>query len=210
MKSFRLAVLHKALSALLLAALVTVGGCHHDTAQTIGPDCLTDVKLVDSGGQPFVLSSLRGKPVVVDFIYTSCPGPCMMETAKLANVALRLGTDLGSKAAIVSITVDPEHDGPKQLHDYAEKQGADTKGWYFLTGSPGDVDTALAGFRIARQREPDGTVAHMVNMFLIGRDGREAKEYNAEEIRPQTVVQDVETLIGGGEASRSVNSEQSY
>ena len=54
----------------------------------------------------------RASRLVVDFIYTTCPGPCLMETAKFANVALRLGNDLGSKVTLVSITVDPEHDGP--------------------------------------------------------------------------------------------------
>jgi cytochrome oxidase Cu insertion factor (SCO1/SenC/PrrC family) len=48
-----------------------------------------------------------------------------METAKFANVALRLGNDLDSKVTLVSITVDPEHDGPKQLLDYSRQQGAD-------------------------------------------------------------------------------------
>ena len=48
-----------------------------------------------------------------------------METAKFANVALRLGNDLDLKVTLVSITVDPEHDGPKQLLDYSRQQGAD-------------------------------------------------------------------------------------
>jgi protein SCO1 len=190
------------IAALALAALLAAGGCHRNAERPpLGPECLTNVKLTDANGTPFELSSLKGKPVVVDFIYTSCPGPCLMETAKLANVALRLGPDLGPKAAIVSISVDPEHDGPKQLHDYAEKQGADTKGWYFLTGSPADIDAALSGFRIARQREPDGSVMHMISVFLVGRDGREAKEYNGEEVKPQTIVQDVKTLLSDGKIS---------
>ncbi len=68
---------------------------------------LTDAKLVDQNGNAVALTSLKGKPLVVDFIYTSCPGPCLMETAKLANVALRLGNDLGSKVTIVSISSIP-------------------------------------------------------------------------------------------------------
>jgi protein SCO1 len=196
--NFRRKIESLALGALAIAALLAAAGCHRGAEQR--PECLTDVKLVDPGGRPFMLSSLKGKPVVIDFIYTSCPGPCLMETSKLANVARRLGPDLGSKAAIVSISVDPEHDGPEQLHDYAQQQGADDKGWYFLTGSPAHIDEALAGFRIARQREPDGSVAHMENVFLIGRDGREAKEYNGQAVKPRTIAHDVETLIGKGQA----------
>ncbi len=150
-----------AIAIAISLSLFTVAGCHRGSQDSAASaSVLTDTKLVDQNGNAVVLSSLKGKPLVVDFIYTSCPGPCLMETAKFANVALRLGNDLGSKVTLVSIIVDPEHDGPKQLLDYSRQQGADEKGWYFLTGGPGDVDQALAGFKLSRQIEPDGSVGH--------------------------------------------------
>jgi len=181
-------------------SLFAAGGCNRGSA-TEGADasnCLTDTKLVDQNGKQVSLASLKGKPMVVDFIYTSCPGPCMMETAKLANVALRLGSDLGSKVTIVSISVDPEHDGPKQLLDYSRQQGADEKGWYFLTGSPRDVDRALAGFKISREIGPDGSVGHLVDMMLIGPDGRVVQEYNGEVVKAQNIVDDVRKTLHKG------------
>jgi protein SCO1 len=182
--------------------LFAAGGCQRDAATSAASAIvLTDAKLVDQNGAAVSLASLKGKPLVVDFIYTSCPGPCLMETAKLANVALRLGTDLGSKVTIVSISVDPEHDGPKQLLDYSRQQGADEKGWYFLTGGPADVDRALAGFKLSRQIEPDGSVGHLVDMMLIGPDGRLVREYNGEVVKAQDIVDDVRrTLSKGGAA----------
>ena len=181
-------------------SLFAAGGCNRGSA-TEGADasnCLTDTKLVDQNGKQVSLASLKGKPMVVDFIYTSCPGPCMMETAKLANVALRLGSDLGSKVTIVSISVDPEHDGPKQLLDYSRQQGADEKGWYFLTGSPRDVDRALAGFKISREIGPDGSVGHVVDMMLIGPDGRVVQQYNGEVVKAQNIVDDVRKTLHKG------------
>src|SRR5271169_5899186 len=180
-------------------SLITAAGCHRgapDSAESAS--VLTDAKLVDQNGNAVALSSLKGKPLVVDFIYTSCPGPCLMETAKLANVALRLGNDLGSKVTIVSISVDPEHDGPKQLLDYSRQQGADEKGWYFLTGGPGDIDRALAGFKLSRQVMPDGSVGHMVNMMLIGPDGRLVREYNGQIVKAQDIVDDVKKTLSNG------------
>jgi protein SCO1/2 len=180
-------------------SLITAAGCHRG-AQDSAPSAsvLTDTKLVDQNGDAVVLSSLKGKPLLVDFIYTSCPGPCLMETAKFANVALRLGNDLGSKVTLVSISVDPEHDGPKQLLDYSRQQGADEKGWYFLTGGPGDVDQALAGFKLSRQIEPDGSVGHLVNMMLIGPDGRLVREYNGQIVKAQDIVDDVKKTLSNG------------
>jgi len=177
-------------------SLFAAAGCHRDSGSSAAaPSCLTDTKLVDQNGKTVELSSLKGKPLVVDFIYTSCPGPCLMETAKLANVALRLGTDLGSKVTIVSISVDPEHDGPKQLLAYSRQQGADEKGWIFLTGGPADVDQALAGFKLSRQIEPDGSVGHLVDMMLIGPDGRLVREYNGEIVKAQDIVDDVKKTL---------------
>ena len=181
---------------IVMTSLLAVAGCHHDSdGNAAAQYCLTDTKLVDQNGNSVSLASLKGKPLVVDFIYTSCPGPCLMETAKLANVALRLGNDLGSKVTIVSISVDPEHDGPKQLLAYSRQQGADEKGWYFLTGGPGDVDRALAGFKLSRQVEPDGSVGHLVDMMLIGSDGRLIQEYNGEVVKAQDIVNDVKKTL---------------
>jgi protein SCO1 len=178
------------------SSLFTAAGCHSGSTVNGPASVLTDTKLVDQNGNTVELSSLKGKPLVVDFIYTSCPGPCLMETAKFANVALRLGSDLGSKVTLVSITVDPEHDGPKQLLDYSRQQGADEKGWYFLTGGPGDIDQALAGFKLSREIEPDGSVGHLVNMMLIGPDGRLVREYNGQIVKAQDIVDDVKKTLG--------------
>jgi protein SCO1 len=191
-----------AIMLVAMSSLFAAAGCHRDSGGgAASASVLTDTKLVDQNGNTVALTSLKGKPLVVDFIYTSCPGPCLMETAKLANVALRLGNDLGSKVTIVSISVDPEHDGPKQLLDYSRQQGADEKGWYFLTGGPGDVDRALAGFKLSRQIEPDGSVGHLVDMMLIGADGRLVREYNGEVVKAQDIVDDVKKTLNEGGAA---------
>jgi protein SCO1 len=182
----------------MTSSLFAAAGCHRDSEGGAAASVLTDTKLVDQNGNHVSLASLKGKPLVVDFIYTSCKGECLMETAKLTNVAIRLGPDLGSKVTIVSISVDPEHDGPKQLLDYARQQGADEKGWYFLTGGPGDIDKALAGFKLSRQVMPDGSVGHLVNMMLIGPDGRLVREYNGEIVKAQDIVDDVRMTLNKG------------
>jgi len=198
--------IHRNLRSLFIVVMTfsifAVAGCNRDSAGSAAAESvLTDAKLVDQNGNSVALTSLKGKPMVVDFIYTSCPGPCLMETAKLANVALRLGSDIGSKVTIVSISVDPEHDGPKQLLDYSRQQGADQKGWYFLTGGPAEVDQALAGFKLSRQVEPDGSVGHMVDMMLIGADGRLVREYNGEVVKAQDIVDDVKKTLNKGGAA---------
>jgi cytochrome oxidase Cu insertion factor (SCO1/SenC/PrrC family) len=89
----------------------------------------------------------------------------------------------------------------KQLLAYSRQQGADEKGWYFLTGGPGDIDRALAGFKLSRQVEPDGSVGHLVDMMLIGPDGRLIQEYNGEVVKAQDIVNDVKKTLNEGGAA---------
>ena len=166
-------------------------------------DCLPAITLVDQSGRQVNLASLKGKPAVVDFIYTSCPGPCLMLTQKMARVAADLRTRVGSDFTMISITVDPEHDGPAQLAEYAKERGLDTKGWLFLTGSPKDIDRVLADFQLRRQRDPDGSVEHITGVFVLGPDGHELREYNGELVKTSTMVADIEKVLARQRAAGS-------
>ena len=105
-----------------------VKGEHGGSAVSDACDCLPDITLVDQHGRKVSLASLKGKPVLFDFIYTTCPGPCLLLTTRMKKIADRLGPELGTDACIVSITVDPEHDHPEQSRAYASAQGADVNG----------------------------------------------------------------------------------
>jgi protein SCO1 len=196
-------LLNAALCAGLAGALTAAVACNHPEAEegydaVNKADCLPSLKLTDQHNQPVVLSSLKGKPVLVDFIYTSCPGPCLTETQKMAKVADSLSKELGSKVVLLSITVDPEHDGPPQLLEYTKKQDVERPGWYFLTGSPKTIDEVLSNFKLIRQREPDGSVDHIIGVFLLGPDGRELREYNGEILKADTVTADVNKALAKG------------
>ncbi len=185
----------------VFVGVVTLIGCHR-TAEDIGErggfavsnssDCLPDITLVDQHGRSVSLASLKGKPVLFDFIYTSCPGPCLLLTAQMKQVANRLGPRLGTEVRIVSITVDPEHDHPAQLLAFADKQGADVSGWLFLTGTPKQIEDVMARFNVIRHREADGTVDHVLEFFLVDANGRELLQYIGQKAEPDRVASDME------------------
>jgi protein SCO1 len=160
-------------------------------------DCLPDITLLDQHGRKVSLASLKGKPVLFDFIYTSCPGPCLLLTARMKKIADRLGSKLGTEARIVSITVDPEHDQPKQLLAYSSEQGANLNGWLLLTGTPTQIEAVMARFKLIRQREADGTVDHVLEFFLVDANGRALLQYMGEKAEPQRVASDVERAAAG-------------
>ncbi len=86
---------------------------------------------------------LKGKTVLINFMFTSCADVCPPMTANLARVQRLLGERLGRDIVMVSISLDPETDTPAVLKTYAGKFDA-KPGWYFLTGSKANVDGVLA------------------------------------------------------------------
>jgi protein SCO1/2 len=69
----------------------------------------------------------------------------------------------------VSITVDPERDTPEVLTEYAERFGADTGRWHFLTGAlPYIHDVAVTGFKVGSMDDP---LIHSERLILVGREG---------------------------------------
>jgi len=78
---------------------------------------------------------IKGKIVLINFIYTSCQDVCPIATARLAQVEEKLGDKVGRDFFFISMTVDPEHDTPERLNEYAKAFGAGP-GWLFVTGKP--------------------------------------------------------------------------
>jgi protein SCO1 len=185
-----------------LAAFIAIAGggpalCGCNSPELITTkDCLPHLALIDQNGKSVTLSSLKGKPVLVDFIYTSCPGPCLTLTKSMERVADRLGPALGSQVTFVSISIDPEHEGPPQMQAYAKAQSADRAGWLFLSGGPADVDSAMAAFNLKREREPDGSIEHVEDVILVGPDGHAIKEYKGNVLHPDSVLADIQKGSG--------------
>lgn len=85
---------------------------------------------------------LKGKVVLINFMFTTCKGVCSPMTANLAKVQRYLGERVGRDINMISISVDPETDTTAVLKHYAEIFKAQP-GWYFLTGKKENVDWVL-------------------------------------------------------------------
>lgn len=85
---------------------------------------------------------LKGKVVLINFMFATCKGVCAPMTANLAKVQKHLGERMGRDVLMISISVDPETDTPAVLKKYADNFKAQP-GWYFLTGEKKNVDWVL-------------------------------------------------------------------
>ena len=93
-----------------------------------------DVTLVDMNGARVGLASLLKYegPVLLQFIFTTCPTICPVMSSTFSAAQEKLGADAG-RVRMISISIDPEHDTPERLREYARKYKAGRQ-WLFLTG----------------------------------------------------------------------------
>jgi protein SCO1 len=105
-----------------------------------------DVTLTDAGGARVRLASVLGGegPVMLQFIFTTCPAVCPVMSATFAAAQTRLGPE-AEKVRLVSLSIDPEHDTPERLREYARRFKAGPR-WLFLTGGLNDVVSVRKAF----------------------------------------------------------------
>jgi protein SCO1 len=161
----------------------------------IGP--APPVALIDAEGKPFQLDRLRGKAVVVSFIYTTCNGSCPATTHNLYRVqqALKDAGLWADQVEFVSISLDPARDTPEVLRRYAKIYGADPAAWHFLTGPPDEVSRVITSWGMWARIGPSGVLDHPSRIFLIDPRGRQREIYNLEFLTPEGIVQDVRTVL---------------
>ena len=105
-----------------------------------GKEYLPNLPVVDQDGNEyrFFDDLISGKRVVINFIFTTCTDICPLTTARMTLIQEQLGDAVGRDVFMYSITIDPEHDRPAQLKQYAEAFRIGP-GWRLLTGKPEDI-----------------------------------------------------------------------
>jgi protein SCO1/2 len=153
-------------------------------------------RLTDQDGNATALADWHGKVVLLDFIWTRCPGPCPILTGIHAKVQKELSPELRAKTHFASISLDPTRDTPAVLRDYAQKRGADLAHWSFLTGAPADVDAVVKSYGVGSAKTPDGAIEHVVVTFLIDPNGQIRRRYlGLDGHDPKQIERDLERLV---------------
>ncbi|HZT33832.1 MAG TPA: SCO family protein [Bryobacteraceae bacterium] len=153
-------------SSWVLAALLALPGCARREPPLPVLGQVPDFQLTAHTGQPFDRKLLEGRVWVADFIFTSCGSSCPMMSAKMRQVQSKVSPEVD----LVSFTVDPEHDTPPVLADYAKRFGAQPGRWYFLTGDRARLN-ALS-FDTFKLNSVDGSLTHSTRFVLVDRRGR--------------------------------------
>ncbi len=184
----------------LIAAIVLFAGCAKQSAEQSVEQTVQDTGFAliaqDSTSIRFP-DGLRGKTLVVGFIYTHCAGVCEIITSTMKRIAHQIQD---TNIVFVELTFDPERDTPSHLLEYAALHGLDEAvkngRWMFLTGNTHIVDSLMQRYDIITQKtyttltetgEKVYFIDHTDRICLIDARGGVCKEYEGSSVEPETV-----------------------
>ncbi len=157
-----------------------------------------DFELSSAEGRSVGLSDYRGKVVVLNFIYASCPDVCPLHSEAIATLQEAVnGTPMKDLVRFVSITTDPERDTPAVLKAYGPTHGLDPANWVFLTSGPDQPDATreLAGrYGLKFTAAADGYQLHGLVTHLIDKSGNLRARYHGLRFDPTNVIVHINAL----------------
>jgi protein SCO1/2 len=158
-----------------------------------------DFALTTQDDKSLQLADLRGKVLLVSFIFTTCNGSCPATTHRMGQVQQALaarGLMKDGRVRLLSITLDPARDTPEVLRNYMKLYDADAASWTFLTGPRERVEKVVAAWGMWARPAANGQLDHPSRVFLVDPKERIREIYNLDYLKPAWVVEDVHLLLG--------------
>lgn len=184
--------MQRRIRCLILALLLSPASIRAEEPPDMGS--APPFRLMTQDGAPLSLADLRGKVVLVAFIYASCRDTCITETAKMVVAQNKLGGDFGKRVYFLSVTMDPARDTASVLREHALKFGARLDGWAFLTGTPAAVRRVARDYGVAYRKKAPGDVEHNTLASIIDGAGHLRMQYLGVEFDPDELVADLRRL----------------
>jgi protein SCO1/2 len=165
-------------------------------------DPAPDFALRDQDGQLVQLAALRGRPVVLTFLYTQCPDVCPLTASKLRRVADALGPD-AARVAFVAVSTDPAHDNAAAAQAFVAQHGL-TGRLHFLLGSETELAPVWAAYYIYAApappaahhdaASPTGPAVHTDALYVLDRQGR-LRTFLRSDFEPVALTATLRTLL---------------
>jgi protein SCO1/2 len=188
------------------AALLGGAACRDGAAGLPGTDLgrtpAPDFRLTDQEGREVALADLRGRPVVLTFLYAACPDICPVTADKLRRTLDNLGGD-AARVAVVAVSVDPERDDVAAARAFTDRHRLTGRNWHYLTGSAEQLAPVWAAYGVARLPRPGSaaagasavdTLGHTDALYLIDRDGRQ-RSLLRSDFDPDELARALRTLL---------------
>ena len=158
---------------------------------------LEDHRFVDSRGRNVGLADLRGRPLVLSLVYTSCPDTCSVVTRNLARAVRAARQALGETSfSVATVGFDSGFDTPDQMRMYADRQGVTMSDWRFLSGDPGTLEPLLDQVGFTYVPSPRG-FDHLAQTTVVDAQGRVYRQIYGDSFAVPSLVEPLKELALG-------------
>ncbi|HEX6829301.1 MAG TPA: SCO family protein [Burkholderiales bacterium] len=167
------------------------------TSQSVMGKPMPDFAFADREGRRVQLASFRGKPLVVNFVYSGCFQVCPATTQFLKKVVANAQETLGRDSFnVVTIGFNLPFDTPVSMKTFARKQGIDLPNWEFLSPDAGTVDGLTRAFGFSYVATAGG-FDHVVQVTILDQEGRVYRQIYGESFEAPSFVGPLKDLIAG-------------
>jgi len=156
-----------------------------------------DHGFTDSDGKRVRLSDFRGKPVVVNFIYTGCYQICPATTQFLMTAVRSARASLGQDSfQVLTVGFNLPFDHPIAMKSFAQRQGVASPGWSFLSPDATDLERLLQDFGFSYVQTPKG-FDHVLQVTILDAEGRVYRQLYGESFDLPLLVAPLKDLLTG-------------
>ena len=165
-------------------------------SQSVVVQQVGDYTLLDRNSRPVKLSSYRGKPLLVSFIYTGCSDVCPVTTQFLAKAVKYMQAALGADSfAVLTIGFNAPWDSPQAMRDFAARQNIKLPNWEFLSADAATMKNLTHDLGFSYAYSVSG-FDHISQLTLIDQEGKIYRQVYGDSFDLPTMGEPLKKLVG--------------
>lgn len=168
-----------------------------ETARAAEGKNIADYELTDQDGKKFKLSDYKGKPLLVSFIYTTCPDICNSLVATLAPAFEKVKKELGDNFNALVVGFDAEFDTPEMMKEFGLHHETDFKAVRFASGDKETVDKMVKDFGFYYEALEDGGFKHMGLVSIVNKNSVIYRQIYKSNITAPDIRVPLKQLLSG-------------
>ena len=156
-----------------------------------------EYEFLDQNRQPVHFSEYLGKPLLVNFIFTSCHHTCPMMTENLVKVVDVARDAVGKDAfSVVTVGFDVEVDTPEMMRFFAIERGVTFDGWTFLSGDTENIERITGDLGFFYTPSASG-FDHLAQTTVLDAQGKVYRQVYGQSFEPPAIVEPLKELVFG-------------
>lgn len=168
-----------------------------ERSQAVVGKPMQNFALLDRDGKPVELSRYKGKPLLVNFVYTACFQVCPTTTRNLQKAVSETVNVMGAdRFNIITIGFNQPFDSPQAMKDFAKRYGLDLPNWEFLSPAPAIVNDVTQSFGFSFVATAAG-FDHLNQITLVDAEGIIVRQVYGEKFTPKDLAEPLKLLITG-------------